>query len=280
MSRQEPKSNEQGALWNGLGGQSWVASQDLLDDLFRPIEDLLVDSAVSVKPHHVLDVGCGTGSTTIALALRLGGSGACTGVDISEPMISRARERASLEDVAVTYVRADAQTYPFDRASFDLLISRFGVMFFDDPVEALANLRRAAAPGAAVRFIAWRGAAENPFMTTAEHAAAPLLPQLPSRRPNEPGQFAFADRDRVREIPQNGGWHAVGIEPIDVPCTMPEGALVRYVSQLGPVGRALQQADDECRARVIAAVRPAFTPYVLGGEVRFAAACWMMEARA
>ena len=153
-------------------------------------------------------------------------------------------------------------------------------MFFGDPVAAFANLRGAARAGARLRCVVWRSAAENPFMTTAERAAAPLLPDLPARRPDEPGQFAFADRDRVRRILDESGWSEIDIQPIDVPCAMPENALVRYVTQLGPVGRFLQQADDELRARVVATVRPAFDPYVHGPEVRFTAACWMVGARA
>ena len=150
---------------------------------------------------RVLDVGCGTGSTTLAVARRLGAKGRCIGIDISEPMIAAARARAEREGTPASFIRADAQTHAFEPASFDMIISRFGVMFFDDSVRAFANLRRAAKQTPSLRFIAWRSAAENPFMTTAERAAAPLLPNLPARRPDAPGQFAFADRDRVHAHP-------------------------------------------------------------------------------
>ena len=236
--------------------------QELLDQLFQPIEDLLVDAVSPETTRRVLDVGCGTGSTTVAVARRLGAGARCTGVDISEPMIAAARGRAEREGASAVFIVADAQTYPLERASFDAIISRFGVMFFGDPVAAFTNLRGAARAGARLRCVVWRSAAENPFMTTAEHAAAPLLPDLPARRPDEPGQFAFADRDRVRRILDESGWSEIDIQPIDVPCALPENALVRYLTQLGPVGRFLQQADDELRARVVAAVRPAFDPYV------------------
>ena len=145
---------------------------------------------------RVLDVGCGTGSTTLAVARRLGANGAAVGIDISEPMIAaragarrarRARRRASSAPTR--------RRHAFEPASFDMIVSRFGVMFFDDSVRAFANLRRAASDGAELHVIAWRSAAENPFMTTAERAAAPLLPDMPARRPDAPGQFAFADRE-------------------------------------------------------------------------------------
>ena len=165
-------------------------------------------------------------------------------------------------------------------ASFDMIVSRFGVMFFNDSVRAFANLRRAAKDDAEFRFIAWRSASENPFMTTAERAAAALLPNLPSRRPDAPGQFAFADRRRVCNILKESGWAEIDIRPIDVVCTLPEKELIHYLTWLGPVGLILQQADDQTRSQVIDAVRAAFDPYVHGVEVRFAAACWMVCVRA
>jgi len=279
MTIAQPKGGEQNALWNGAAGRAWVESQELLDQILRPFEDLLVDR-ISAETSRVLDVGCGTGSTTLAVARRLGQHGCCTGIDISEPMIVAARARAKREDLPLTFVVADAQTHAFERASFDTIVSRFGVMFFDDPVEAFANLRRAAAEGARLWFVAWRSAAENPFMTTAERVAAPLLPNLPARRPDEPGQFAFGDGDRVRRILEASGWSEIEVQPIDVPCTMPEGALTSYVTRFGPVGRVFPELDDRVRAQFIENVRVALVPYVHGSEVRFISACWSVDARA
>jgi SAM-dependent methyltransferase len=195
-------------------------------------------------------------------------------------MIEAARARAEREGAAADFIVADAQTHAFERAGFDLLVSRFGIMFFDDPVVAFANLRSAAKPGGGLRGVVWRSPADNPFMTTAERAAAPLLPELPARTPDEPGQFGFADRDRVRRILDESGWSDVEITPVDIACVLPEPALVRYIAQLGIVGRALQQVDEDRRARVLEVVRPAFDAYVHGAEVRFTAACWLVGARA
>ena len=161
-----------------------------------------------------------------------------------------------------------------------MIVSRFGVMFFDEPIRAFANLRRASKDDGELRFVAWRGAAENPFMTTAERLAAPLLPNLPPRRPDAPGQFAFANNDRVRTILEKSGWAQIELRPLDVECTLSENALVPYFTQLGPVGMILQEANDQTRARVVETVRAGFDPYVHGSEVRFTAACWMVGARA
>ncbi|MDC3955839.1 class I SAM-dependent methyltransferase [Polyangium jinanense] len=280
MDATQRTDNEQAKLWNGLAGRAWVEAQELLDPMFKPFEDLLVEAVSAESGGRVLDVGCGTGSTTLAVARKLGAKGRCVGIDISEPMITAARGRAERESAPPSFLCADAQRHAFEPASFDTIISRFGVMFFDDSVRAFANLRRAARDGAELRFVAWRSAMENPFMTTAERAAAPLLPNLPARRPDAPGQFAFADQRRVHTLLEESGWAEIDIRPIDVTCTLPEKDLVRYLSQLGPVGLLLQQADDRTRTQVIETVRAAFEPYVHGAEVRYTAACFRVDARA
>jgi SAM-dependent methyltransferase len=273
-------NSEQTALWNGAAGRAWVEAQEVLDRLYAPLQDLLVEAVAATSSRVVLDVGCGTGSTTLAVARTLDATGRCVGIDISEPMIALARTRAEQARTPAEFIRADAQIHAFEPGSFDLFISRFGVMFFDDPVQAFSNLRRAALPGAHVRFITWRSAADNPFMTTAESAAGPLLPNLPSRRPDGPGQFAFANRERAHAILHESGWTGIDIRPLDVALTLPETDLSRYVTRLGPVGLILQEADDRTRALVFETIRPAFDPYVHGADVRFTAACWMMGARA
>ncbi len=270
----------QAEMWNGRYGQAWVEAQEMLDPLWRPLEDHLAEAVGRRPSAHVLDIGCGTGATTVAAARRTGARGSCSGIDVSAPMLAVARERAEREGVAARFVLADAETHPFDPAAFDLLISRFGVMFFADPVAAFANLRRAAADEAELRLLVWRGPAENPFMTTAERAAGSLLPLLPPRPADAPGQFALADPDRTARILADSGWSAIDIQPHDIPCTLPESQLVRFFSQLGPVGRALQDADEPTRAQVIPKVRTAFDPYVEAGKAHFTAALWQIVARA
>jgi ubiquinone/menaquinone biosynthesis C-methylase UbiE len=280
MTATRSADEDQAALWNGAAGLAWVETQDLLDGVLEPFATLLAEAAVAGGARRLLDVGCGTGGTARAVARALGADGQVIGVDISAPMIDAARARAERERLAgVGFICANAETHVFDPASFDMIISRFGVMFFDDSVRAFANLRRAARDGAELGLIAWRGPEENPFMTTAERAAAPLLPNVPPRRPGAPGQFAFADGAHVRRILEESGWAEIDIRPIDVVCTFAEEHLVRYFTRLGPLGRILQEADEPTRKRVLEAVRPAFDTYVHGDEVRFDAACWMIGAR-
>ena len=273
-------NKEQSALWNGPSGAAWVNQQALLDASFVNFETLLVEQVARTRARRVLDVGCGSGATTLAIARHLGASGTALGIDISAPLVELARQRAAHESVNAQFLLADAQTHAFADAEFDLAVSRFGVMFFEDPVAAFANLRGALRPGGGLRAIAFRAASENPFMTTAERAAAPLLPNLPARQPDAPGQFAFANRARVESILAAAGWSEIGLAPIDVPCAFPARELTNYFTRLGPVAFVLRDADDATRARVIESVRNAFAPFVQGDEVRFIAACWMIGATA
>jgi SAM-dependent methyltransferase len=273
-------NREQAALWNGPSGQTWVREQALLDASFANFERLLIDEVARTGARRVLDVGCGSGATTLAIGRALGADGVVTGIDISAPLVELARDRAARDGVAASFVLADAQTHEFADAGYDLAVSRFGVMFFEDPVAAFANLRGALRPGGQLRAITFRSPAENPFMTTAERAAAPLLQNLPPRRPDAPGQFAFADRARVHGILAAAGWTAIDLGPIDVTCAFPARDLEGYFTRLGPVAPVLREADDTTRTRVIGALHAAFAPFVHGEEVRFVAACWMISAAA
>ena len=280
MTNAGQDQHEESARWNGAAGQAWVDNQILLDRLFKPFENLLVESVREQAAKNVLDIGCGTGNTTLAMAAALGGDSHCTGVDISEPMIAVAQQRAQQTDARASFIRADGQDYPFEAQSFDAITSRFGVMFFRDFVAAFANLRRAAQNGAALTVITWRDPSENPFMTTAERAAKPLLPDLAPRAPGGPGQFAFADENFVRDILSKSGWSDIRAEKLDVPCVMAEAELITYLSRMGPVGVAILNAEEPLRAKILETVRAAFDPFVHDGEVRFTCACWAFRARA
>ncbi|MEJ2869429.1 class I SAM-dependent methyltransferase [Actinomycetospora sp. OC33-EN08] len=277
MSDTDRPATDQAALWNGGGGDTWVRMQPVLDDLFAPVSDLLVGAVGDAVGGggRVLDVGCGTGATTLALARR----GEATGVDVSVPMIELARRRAADEGSPARFVVADAQRYAFDPGGADVVASRFGVMFFDDPVAAFANLHRAVASGGALRMVVWRSAEENPFMTTGPRAAASVL-TVPTPPPDAPGQFALADPDRVRTVLGDGGWQDVAVDPVDVTTAMPAADLEDYALSMGPVGRLLPGLDDATRARVAELVVPAFEQFVVDGSARIELACWLVSARA
>ena len=270
--------SEQARLWNGVKGRAWVDGQPLLDRVFQPFEALL---AGDIEPHErIVDVGCGTGAITRAAARRLGPAGSATGIDLSQPMIEAARQRAQAEQVDARFLCADAGSHGFPTGSVDRIVSRFGVMFFADPVRAFANLRQACRPDGALRCAVWRSAADNPFMTVAERAAAPFVANLPIPQPGTPGQFAFADPDRVHGILAESSWREIELQKIDVPCAFPLEGLDLYLTRLGPLGQILHEADAASRDRIVETVRAAFQPYIAGDEVRYSAACWLLTARA
>ncbi|KQY29293.1 SAM-dependent methyltransferase [Caulobacter sp. Root487D2Y] len=281
MTQPQTEANKaQTELWNGGAGRNWVEQNAMLDRLFEPFEQPLVDAIREHGARAVLDVGCGAGATTFAVARSLKGQGRSTGLDLSAPLIDLARRRAAEQAVDnADFVVADAQQHAFQPASFDAVISRFGVMFFDDPVAAFANLRRAARPEAGLACIVWRGTDENPFMAAAERAAGPLLPELPKRAPDAPGQFAFADPDRVGGILSAAGWRDADLQPLDVACAVPADDLETYATRMGPVGLMLPSLEAGRRAAVIEAVRRGFAPFLADGVARFTAACWLVRAR-
>ncbi len=268
----------QAELWNGPAGHAWVTAQRILDEMFIGLATHLAQTIPLNANWHVLDVGCGTGDTTLTLARRLGPGGHATGIDISAPMIEVARQRAADAALPVEFIAADAGQPPLPAGSIDRIVSRFGVMFFDNPVQAFTRLRDTTRQGGTLHAVVWRSAADNPFMITAERAATSLLP-LPPRVPDGPGQFAFANPDKVRGILEAAGWCEVAITPLDVTCEIARTDLRTYISLLGPVGTALRSEtlDGAERERILDTLEAAFSPFMVGDRVQFTAACWVIE---
>lgn len=194
-------------------------------------------------------------------------------------MLAMARQRADAAGLDAEFIVADAQHHPLPAAHFDWIQSRLGVMFFEDSQAAFSNLHRAATPGAELRFIAWRSAEENPFMTTAERAIGDAL-ALPARTPGAPGQFAFANGERVRQMLQAAAWKDVEVIAVDLPCSLARDELPAYVGQLGPVGLALRELPEAQANSLRNKAVAAFTPFFEGDRVRVDAACWLIRARA
>lgn len=261
-------------------GQVWVEHQALLDRLMAPIAEAVIDAAGPVNGEAVLDIGCGSGATTFAAAWRVGPTGRAVGVDISPALVELARRRAGEDEVeGVDFLLADAQTHIFQHG-FDAIISRFGVMFFPDPVAAFVNLRQALKPGGKLAFAAWRSPEENPLSLIPLQAAAPFLPELPRFEKDAPGRFAFADPDRVRTILAQAGWRAVEVAPMDTTSPLSFDELLTMSLRVGPLNPLLAQQDDAVRGRVLEAVAAALEPYVKDGVARMTSACWLVTATA
>ncbi|MEH2590208.1 class I SAM-dependent methyltransferase [Bradyrhizobium sp. AZCC 1721] len=282
-----PESHEQNAdqvaYWNGPAGQRWAERQAVQDVLLKPVADLVIDRARLNPGDRVIDIGCGSGATAIAFAQKVAPSGHVLGIDVSGPMLERARQAAP-KDLPIDFILADATVYPFELASFDVLASRFGVMFFADPALSFSNMRRALKPSGRLAFACWREPRENPFFMAPLAAAYKHVPKLPQLGPEDPGPFAFASEARVRRILDAAGFAGVEMEacPLLLDAAIGRGldGAVQGALEIGPVSRALDGQPEEARAAVAASIREALTPFAKGDAVLLPASVWIVTARA
>lgn len=265
--------------WREQGGAGWVSGQDRMDRQLRPIGDLVRERLAPKPGEAVVDVGCGTGQTTLQLADAVGPDGRVVGVDISTPMLALARERAGARD-NVSFLEDDAQTHSFAPASFDALFSRFGVMFFDDPVAAFANLGAAMRPGGRLSFACWRPPQQNLWMSEGVRVIASLLPPPPPPPPDAPGPYAFADPDRVRTILTSAGWSAVEIAPRDTTITVAVDLdeAIAGMQEVGPTAALLREAPATTKEKALDQLRAAFAPRIGPEGLKASAAVWIVHA--
>jgi SAM-dependent methyltransferase len=271
------------AYWNGAGGDHWVRRQELTDLVLAPVAEVVLGRASARPGEHVVDIGCGCGATTLVLADAVQPGGRLVAADVSEPMLARARQRIG-DRPGVGYVCADAATHGFEPRWADLLFSRFGVMFFGDPVAAFANMRQGLKPGGRTVFACWRKPAENPWMMLPLQAAYLHVPKLPKQDPDDPGPFSFGDPDRVRRILGAAGFTDVALEPVDLMLDLASGrgldAAVAYTLDIGATSRALDGVSDVLRAAAAGSIHDALAPYLDGGRVVLAGAIWIATATA
>ena len=265
--------------WREQGGEGWVRGQDRMDRQLSPLGDLVRERLAPVPGEAIVDVGCGTGQTTLQLADAVAPNGRAVGIDISTPMLALARERAQGRD-NVSFLEADAQTHAFAPASFDGLFSRFGVMFFDDPVAGFANLGAAMRPAGRLSFVCWRPPEYNLFMTEGVRVIASLIPPSPLPLPDAPGPYAFADADRARTILTSAGWSAIEIDPHDIPITVAANLdeAIAGLQEIGPTAFMLREAPAATRAAALEELRAAFAPRIGRDGLQAVAAVWIVHA--
>jgi SAM-dependent methyltransferase len=276
-------NTEQARYWNEVAGPKWVALHDFVEPQVAPIGVHTMQKAALDTGARVLDVGCGCGTTTLEIARRVGADGQVTGIDLSAVMLERARQAAQADGFSnVRFHQGDAQTHGFEAACFDTVFSRFGVMFFNDPPSAFANLRRSLRSGGRLAFVCWQPLQENPWVFVPLGAAATQI-ELPSPpAPGSPGPFSLSDPTRVREILSAAGFEDVGLEDLRSELLVGGGSdmerSVDFLLQMGPTATAMREADPSKRPAVAAAVRESLLPYQTPAGVRLGFAAWIVTA--
>ena len=274
-------NQDQVDFWNGRMGHEWVVLQERMDANLSAIHQALMPFAAPKAGEAVLDIGCGTGTTSMALADAVGPKGRVTGLDVSREMLGLAKQRGAGR-ANLNFVESDASQAAF-QPEYDLLFSRFGVMFFDDPAAGFANLRQAARPGGRIAFVCWRTPQENLWASAPMAAAKPFLPDMPPVDPLVPGPFAFADADRIRAILEQAGFKDTRIEKFDGVMDMGRDLdlTAAQMLRIGPVARATADMDEAAKAKVIEAVREALGRFIRAdGSIAPPVACWLVAARA
>lgn len=268
---------DQAAYWNEEGGRRWVENIERVERMLQPLADRLISLAAPKSGEAVLDVGCGGGLTSAAAAGAVGPTGRVVGLDVSAVILGVARARFK-PTTNLSFALGDAAAMPL--SGYDLVLSRFGVMFFPEPVAAFVNLRRALKSGGRLAFICWRALDENPWMSESTRAAFTVLPKPEPQPPGAPGPFAFADASRLRGILQQAGFGAIDISPHDEVLDL--GTLdnaLEQVTRMGPAAAAFAAASAEDRAAVVTAVRAALEARLVDGRVHMPSATWLVTAR-
>jgi SAM-dependent methyltransferase len=274
---------DQISFWNGPAGARWVLEQTALDEMLRPFGDAAIDAARVRLGEAVVDVGCGCGDTSLALATRVGSHGRVVGLDVSAQMLTRAKER-SAGFPNLSFVEGDASGEPLARGAFDLLFSRFGVMFFPDPPSAFAHLRGALRATGRIAFVCWQSLVQNPWALVPFEAVADVLGRPETPPAEAPGPFAFGDGGRVRRILEGAGFRGVSLRSFEATTVFgASGSLddaAGEIARLGPAARLLVDRDPVSVARALAAIKTAIASYKSAqGPVQFSAVAWIVTAQ-
>ncbi len=275
---------DQITYWNEVAGAKWARNQVRLDRLMAPLSEALIEAAAPRRGESALDVGCGCGDLALRLASALGSDGRVTAIDVSRPMLAHAADRdsglAPGDRAPIRWIEADASAHAFAPET-DLMASRFGVMFFDDPARAFANLRRALKPGGRFALVAWRGRVEVEWMQKPLEWLAPVLP-MPEFTDGEPGPFGLADGARTRAMLEDAGFSAVTADRLDRVIVI--GAdlddAVAMLSETGPAAGAIREAAPAEQDDAQRVLRTHLADHVgTDGVVRLGAACWIYRGR-
>lgn len=274
-------NRDQIEYWSTIQGRKWLRLEDRIERMMTPFTEAGLAALGDIAGKHCLDIGCGAAGTTLALADAAGERGSAAGIDVSPPLLERARERASGRE-NMCFAEGDAQDYGFRDETFDILFSRFGIMFFRDTPAALANLRRACRPDARLVFIVWREPRDNPWVMIPVSAAKAFVELPPRPAPGEPSQFQWADAALAAGWLERAGWRDCRFDPLDLALEMPGAPpeAARFLLQMGPAAALLAEAGGDLAERAEAALAEKLAPHFRGGAVTLGSGCWIVSANA
>ena len=263
-------------------GHAWVSQQAVISDVFTSVTSVSLVAAAAKQGEHVIDIGCGPGDTLLAFARAVSPSGDALGVDVSVPMLEFARHRAAEAGLAnVTCALADATTYAFEPRRANLVYSRFGMMFFDDPIKAFTNIRSAMKMGGRLVFVCFRTMPESPWFRVPIEAARPHVPPQPPVDPLAPGMFSLAREDRLRGVLTEAGFREIALNATDVPIHGKDTTQsMAFITQVGPLPALLENASDEQRKRATEAARNALAAQIGADGRGLHVGLWLVSASA
>jgi len=274
-------NTEQATVWDGDEGGHWVQHQERYDAMTGAFTEALLAAAAIGAADRVLDVGCGNGQTT-RFAARQANRGLALGLDLSTAMVGRAQQNAADEGLTnVRFERGDAQVHPFPTGAFDVAISRFGIMFFDDPVAAFTNIGRALRPGGRLAFLCWQDALHNEYIAVPLGAALAHVPLPEVGGPEAPGPFSLADPTRIHDVLAKAGFEGVAAVPVEAQVRLGDDAddAVSFLAGTGLAKALLEPVEPTVAQRALDAVRDALGPYERPGGISLGGAAWLVTSR-
>ncbi|MES2906270.1 MAG: class I SAM-dependent methyltransferase [Pseudomonadota bacterium] len=274
--------DEQIELWDGPLGDIWATKQQDYDRIFRDLDSGLYAHADIKHGMKILDVGCGCGTTALYAASSVGSGGQVTGIDVSTAMLKLARARAAAASASIQFIQADAATYSFEKAGFDLIVSRLGVMFFADPQAAFKNLHNSLKKHGSLCFLCFRSVEENSWASEPLRIALPFLKSLEVIDPDQPGPFAFANADRLKKILQASEFRDIAVIPFNPTIYLGDDAVkaAEEVMRFGQLARVMrvQQTDKSTKGEIKKQLVSYYETQKSAPEIEHEAACWIVKA--
>ena len=273
---------DQQQFWNEVKGDFWVTLKPRIDPLLSPFGVAALNALSAAKGERILDVGCGTGETSVELAKLVGPGGKVQGIDFSRPMLERARaEAVSAPQGVLSFKEGDAEVQQFVPKYFDAVFSRFGVMFFDDPVAALGNIRTAIKPGGRLAYVCWASRKDNPWIGIPTGVARQFLDIPPAPPDDAPGQFAMEREARIFDVLGRAGWSEVSVEKFEMEHNMGKNVsdAAGFICQMGPMSEPFGNASPALRSKCITAVEQALEPFKTSRGIDMKFSTWIVSAK-